>query len=929
MNEPTTVKEKNGDSPMPRAEALSASQQQLVQMRPTLIVGAGGTGQIILTILKAILQFIFGDRWRRRIRLLAFDTTKEDFQVEGLEGPVTLEAGAEFFDIGDVPVGSIVRNIESQVAIKERLGPVLSRLPAGVMRSGSKQLRSLGLMAFMWNHAVVREQIERALRQLAGRGQYDDALNLQQGINVFVCGSLVGGTGSGVTLDLAYLIRSIFTDLGTQAEFCHITSVNLLPQAFHGVKGPNLLPNTAAYLQELNHLMVKGNFQTRYPDGRFFTSREAPFDICYVADGVDQNGRVWADVYAVANMAAQCIYLQMATQLGRKGENSFDNLDEILSGVTADGQGTFLASFGKGDLVFDAPAVARICARQLLVEWLQQVWLRPSDPDVVRQLADPLLDGVKEEQIRPSLQRDPETGGEFHVDLTQPGWLQRKPVAEVAAEAARYIGEYGQARVIEKMLPQIGRNGQTLATSLEAQWTDWLQSILFAPGISLNTAQAALEWLRDQFAGQMKTTQKEVIEQERQQSRLEQAVTQAETAVSKAAASFPLGRSGRIRESLAHAFRAAQTLYDQQMSLHTHRAALSLWHVLHNWARSQAMAIAVLRDRTAGCATQTEAEVQHRVKQVSRSGVASFSLADPAYVQTLFEQYKPAQPDLKEGLTDPLALCGLKRDSLAERLVQAVQRHFAPIAAMTIEEVIQARAGEMSPRARRQQLFQLATPSWNVDRARLPEGGAHLVRLELLGVPDATHSLFEGEPMLVSTHDPHRLTALVVSAGAPPSALQQYDQYVAALEQVRGKRPIHVLPDFLVTADQGRLYFALGSIFGLIYSQGTFFYYQPADPLETAVKLANGLSNAIHVFSEQEELVNEVNERVERQIARLGLREAIRILTGYYANASSNGSTALDDQLRELKRLVRDYTDGLRRIDAFSAGIDEDVTRNP
>ena len=161
-----------------------------------------------------------------------------------------------------------------------------------------------------------------------------------------------------------------------------------------------------------------------------------------------------------------------------------------------------------------------------------------------------------------------------------------------------------------------------------------------------------------------------------------------------------------------------------------------------------------------------------------------------------------------------------------------------------------------------------------------------------------------------------------MAAGAPPSALQQYDQYKDAQEQLGGRRPLHVLPDFLVTADQGRLPFALGSIFGIIYSQGTFFYYQPSDPLESAFKLANGLSNAIHVFSEQETLVNEVSERVEGQIARLGLREAIAILTDYYSTAP-NGNTALDEQLRELKRLVRDYVDGLRRIDAFTVGIHE------
>jgi tRNA U34 5-methylaminomethyl-2-thiouridine-forming methyltransferase MnmC len=898
----------------------AVGQEQTSQTRPTLIIGCGGTGQRILTNLKLILQTRYGDAWQQRIRLLAFDTTDETFQLQGSNGLIKLEAGAEFFDIGDVPVSSIIRNIDSQTAIKERLGSVLAKLPAGVMRSGSKQLRSLGLMALLWNHPTVNEQIRKALWQLADRNQEKEMLNQQQGINLFICGSLVGGTGSGAILDLAYLTRNAFTDLGTQAEFCHITGVGLLPQAFHGIKGPNMLPNTGAFLQELNHLMVKGTFQARYPDGRMINSREAPFDLFYVIDGVDQSGRTWADLYAVCGMAAQGIYLQMGTQLGRKGENAFDNLDEVLSGVTDDGQGTFLGSLGKGDLLFDAPAVANICARWLLLELLQETWLPAADADRVAQQTDPLLDEIRAERIRPFLLQDPETGSPFHIDLVQPSWMRRKAAGDVAAEAARYVAEYGQARVTEKMLPQIGQNGRNLADKKAQQWETWLKSILFVPTVSFNTLLDSLQQLQTQLNGQMKTGQKELKEQEQRLVRLEQATVQAETAVAKAASSFPIGRTPRIRTALNHYFRTAQELYEHQRQVQINHAQITVWHTLHQWVRTQIAEIKTVYERLNSLTISLEQETERKLKKLAHGGVATISLADEPFVQALYVQHHPTRPDLKNQIPDPLLLCQLQADALSQYLLQALLTHFKGITTLSIEEVIQARSAEMSPRARRQQLFQLATPSWNVDRARLPEGGAALVRLEVLGVYDASDSLFEGEPMLVSTHDPHRLTALVVAVGAPPVALQQYDQYMQAMAQVKGKRPLHVLPDFLVTVDNGRLNFALGSIFGLIFSQGTFFYYQPADPLQSAVKLANGLSNAINVFSEQETLVNEVGERVEGQIARLGLQEAIQILNEYCDNAPTGG-TSLDEQLRELKRSVRDYTDGLRRIDAFSVGI--------
>ena len=924
-DEHTLLKEENGHETslelgdMPLRDPLS-QRQQLAQMRPTLLVGAGGSGQYILTFLKAMLTARFEDEWQTRIRLLAFDTTEETIQVQGPSGLVSLEPGAEFFDIGNVPVGSIMRNIDSQAAIKERLGPVLTRLPAGVLRSGSKQLRPFGLMALLWNHPKVNEQLRRALWQLAGRSQSNNAQTQQQGINVFICGSLVGGTGSGTTLDLAHLIREAFTDLGTQAEFCHITGVGVLPQAFYGINGPNMWPNTAAYLQELNHLMVKGNFQARYPDGRLIQTREAPFDIYYVVDGVDQRGRTWSDIYAVSAMTAHCIYLQMGTQLGQKGENAFDNLDEVLTGITAEGQGTFLASFGKGDLLFNAPAVADICTQWLLAERLQQVWLAPVDKGRVATMSQTLLAAVQPERLRPRLRLDKESNSEFHHTLTQPGWLLRKPTGEISGETARYLAEYEQARLVETILPQIGRNGQAAAAAQQQIWQEWLQGLLLAPEMSLNTLWQTMEQVQGWLTEQMQAGQKGLTEQERRLNRLEQTRTQAETAVAQAAASFPLGRQGRIRDALAYTFRAAQELADARLIVHTHRAEQVVWNGLQEWVQQQVTHLTLLHKRLSHLAQRLENDTNQQLNQIAQGGVAAISLADAAYVQQVYGRFKPTWIDMREHLTNPFLLFELSTTELKKRLLTTLQTYFAPVADLTIERVIQERKEEMSLRARRQQLFELATPSWNVDRARLPEGGVNLVRLEVLGVPDATNSLFEGEPMLVSTHDPTRLTALVVAAGAPPLALQQYDQFMSAMEQAKGKRPLHILPDFLTTADQGRLLFALGSIFQLIYSQGTFFYYRPADPLENPIKLANGLSKALEAFGEQEELVTEVSDRIEGQIAQLGLRDAIQVLTEYVAQ-TPNGNTTVDEQLRELKRLVRDYADSLRRIDAFSAGM--------
>jgi hypothetical protein len=286
----------------------------------------------------------------------------------------------------------------------------------------------------------------------------------------------------------------------------------------------------------------------------------------------------------------------------------------------------------------------------------------------------------------------------------------------------------------------------------------------------------------------------------------------------------------------------------------------------------------------------------------------------------------------------PVALAGLSREALSEQILTTLSDLFAPIIRMTIEDVIAERSEEMTPRARRQQLFHLATPAWNINRARLPEGGANLVRLEVLGVPDSADTLFADESMLVSTHDPYRLVALVVAAGAPQSALQQYELYQQAFERVRSHRPLHILPQFVTDANQARLSFALGLIFQLIYSQGTYFYYQPADELKKPIRLSNGLANALQALEIQEGLVREILERVEGEIARLGVQRTIELLMGYYETVP-DGRTELDELTRELKRVVRDYAEELRQISELSMSPngrmgarmmkDEEDSKNP
>lgn len=895
-----------------------AAAGPLELMRPTLVIASGGTGQKIAVCLKAIWQQRFPAAWRQKIRLLVIDTSEEAVTVPVGGEMVQLEAGSELIYIGNVPVPNIRLNLKEQGAIRERLGPVMTSLPATVLRAGAKQLRPLGLLALLWNFSKVNEAINQAIWFLAGRDQLEANLaHQQQGINVFICGSLVGGTGSGTMYDLAHLVRARFHELGAQADFCHITGIGVLPQAFRGIRGPNLLPNTAAALQELNHLMVKSGFSARYPDGQIIESQEAPFNLFYVVDGIDERGQTWANLNDVAAMVAEGVFLQMGSQLGRKGENAFDNLDESVARITANGEGTFLSSFGVGYLEFDAPAAAALCTRWLLLDLIQQGWLKSRSLESEENPFASLLALLQPERLASRLLHDPETDSPWQIDLNPPGWLQRQRPDEIAVNAPRYLVDYGQARLQETFLPQINRNAATFAHAAQTAWQQTWLAHLFAPTLGLPYLERQLQQAQDLINEWIAATRRQHQTGATQLIRQQEGQTQAGRALAEAAQSFFVGRGGRVQNSLAHYFQLSRQLCQTQLEQHVRLSQITTWQEVVTTLNSLSEQTRSLQERLQQVQRRLIPEIPEHIRQLTAGDVARLSLADESYLQQLYQSQPLPWADVTTQVGEPTSLLALPADRLANTLQQRLLPHFQPVADLTIEQVMAQQAAAISPATRRQQLFRLATPSWNIDRTRLPEGGEGLTRLEVLGVADETGTLFKGEPMLVSTRDPHRLMALVVVAGAPTSALQQYRLYQQSLQQTGGRKPIYVLPNFITGDTEGQLAFALGNWFNFIRSQGTFFYYHPEDSLLPPHQLANGLANAIQAFVARDDLVKAVMARVENHIAQMGLREAIASLSDY-VNKESAGQTRLDEQLRELRRLVRDYVENLRQIDALN-----------
>lgn len=890
-------------------------------LRPTLIIGLGGTGHNVSVQVKSLVH----RRWSaeqiaQHVKFQVFDTAREELVIRHNGRAVTLEPDTEFHDIGQTPVANIKRNLARQAAIRERLGGVIANLPPTVLRNGAKQLRPLGLLAFLWRYADIEEHLRNAIWDLAGR----EHSRGREGVNVFIVNSLVGGTGSSTFLDVAHIVRDLFDELGTLADFCYITGVGVLPRAFHGITGPNIIPNSVASLKELNHCMMRGDFKTRYPNGRVVQTGQPPFNVYYLVDGIDERGHTWNGPGDVYRLAAEAIFLQMGSQVGQKHENDFDNLDEVLVQQTDEGDGTFYGSFGLASLVFPGPAVARACATRQAVRVIETALLaapaETTPESAPKGVADFLESaGLMPAQLGEALACD-DQGLPAAVELGAPGWTARLSAQALPGELVRYVRDYEKTRLGNDFKRWLRQNEGPLAAQGIDRLTRHITRLSRQAGLPATEPFLTQTLARlDAVTGKLSDRQ---VERESRQVALGQELGHLETAFLQAGESGFLGRGRRVAKAQHTYLTAAQHLFELRWQNQVTAATLTVLGQVYRVAQDALAAGQAVTARLKAAQTLLQNKSRANDTDLSLAGVTTQSLAKEPLVSRLFERHAPPVADVVAALFNeqdsPLDWHEAAAAEIEAALLAACEPAFAPIAAMSVDAAIAAMEAETSPESYYAWLMSQATPSWNLDRARLPDGGNDLQRLEVLGVPDETQSVFSRHAAaLVSTGDPARITAFVAHIGAPHSGIQQWDSYRATYDQIRGHVPLHILPQFQSDNEQARQTFALGSLFGFIYSHGAYFYYKPADHLDRPVKLAQGLENSLKAFTGKDELVQATRERIDQVVATRGVNAVLDVLSRYYD--APPGRQPADELILELKRLVRAYADELRQIHQFAA----------
>lgn len=291
---------------------------------PALIVALGHTGYRVAEELKRTITDRYGSAERvPNVRILYIDT---DPEAAG-----TPDAPAALAPREVIPARL---NRSTHYMQRDTLPPVEQWMPPGSLyklprNPGSTGgVRAFGRLALFDHYRTVAQRVRQEVETFLTDDrlmQADKTTGLGLRTNrprAYVVAGLAGGTGSGMFLDVAYLVRHELRQVGYLRP--EVVGVFFVPPADATAPRTAALANTFAALSELHHFQArKTRYQTAFDKSEApVTDGEAPFArlmMSQLPKGVDA-----AAARPVLAAAARALYHELLTPAGRVADEGRD-----------------------------------------------------------------------------------------------------------------------------------------------------------------------------------------------------------------------------------------------------------------------------------------------------------------------------------------------------------------------------------------------------------------------------------------------------------------------------------------------------------------------------------------------------------------------------------------------------------------------------
>ncbi len=346
-------------------------------MVPTILVGVGGTGHEVLSRVRRLVEEAYGNLKNFPIISFLVIDTDRDYKVTSPES-----AGTPFKDnekhwarVSGKQVKEIISNMDNFPWINSWFPNELEK-NINALEAGAGQIRACGRFAFFCNYFEIQQRFEDAVRRIKGKENFMlDRYGIKvstNAINVFITGSLSGGTGSGMMLDIGYCIRKWLQGEGSPMT----TAIVPMPNAFVGINvGDRVLANGYAAMMELSYF---SDHRTEYVSqfGNNLThevrSKLPPFDFTYLVG--TKNGENDFKLDRIRETIAQNIFLDLTSDFAPHKRSIRDNIKSAWAQSDPGGRGypkNFM-SFGLSTIEIPISQIRSSLSHRLakdLVDW--------------------------------------------------------------------------------------------------------------------------------------------------------------------------------------------------------------------------------------------------------------------------------------------------------------------------------------------------------------------------------------------------------------------------------------------------------------------------------------------------------------------------------------------------------------------------------
>ncbi|MEH1960320.1 MAG: tubulin-like doman-containing protein [Nostoc sp.] len=363
-------------------------------MVPTVLVGVGGTGVEVLSRVRRLVEEAYGSL--KNFPIISFFSidTDKDYKVSNPEvaGSPLKDHEKHWASVSGREVYDIMSNMEKYPWIESWFPRELER-NIGALEAGAGQIRACGRFAFFYNYHKIRQRFFEAADRVKGHEslmleKHDIRVN-SGGLNVFIVGSISGGTGSGMLIDLGYCLRNWLKGQGSPL----ITAIVPMPNAFASINvGDRVLANGYAALMELSYFSdYRTEYVTQFSAGLVDEVRNKlpPFDFTYLVG--TKNGESEFNLDQIREIIAQNVFLDLTSDFAPHKRSIRDNIKGAWAQADPGGRGypkNFM-SFGLSTIEIPVAQIRNSLSNRLsmdLVNWWlnESVSLPPNVLDLVQ-----------------------------------------------------------------------------------------------------------------------------------------------------------------------------------------------------------------------------------------------------------------------------------------------------------------------------------------------------------------------------------------------------------------------------------------------------------------------------------------------------------------------------------------------------------------